>query len=43
MLAEIIWKRKDAQSFARGYGVIHDAFSHIRNPMIMYSIKFTFH
>lgn len=24
MLAEIIWKRKDAQSFARGYGVVHD-------------------
>ena len=24
MLAEIIWKRKDAQSFARGFGVIYD-------------------
>lgn len=24
MLAEIIWRRKDAQSFARGYGVVHD-------------------
>lgn len=22
--AEIIWKRKDAQSFAKGYGVVHD-------------------
>ncbi len=24
LLAEIIWKRKDAQSFAKGYGVVHD-------------------
>jgi DNA modification methylase len=24
MLAEIVWKRKDAQSFATGYGVVHD-------------------
>jgi DNA modification methylase len=24
LLAEIVWKRKDAQSFARGYGVVHD-------------------